>query len=338
MMANLCIVLQSLSLICILELAAAARVEVGVESWRLESRGPWGAREGLMAASLGDSMYLTGGRGTYGVGFARDVWRSSNGTEWTIVTDSAPWDRRAYHIVIPMGGCLYLAGGQTFLTFYNDVWKTCDGSTWELLTKEANWSARAGLGGTEHNGELVIAGGCYQDGLKRSFLGDVWSSEDGKSWKQLTSDAPWKARSGLRLVSFKEELYVIAGEVGFTPDTQLGDIWRSADGGVSWKLVTASPGFSPRSGHGVVVHPSGSALILVAGWPELHDMWMSANGTSWVEVSKTVWQCSGSGRNDTCGKFDFWMLVHQNKLFTVGGSGSYSTFGKMYDETWSFYL
>jgi len=291
-----------------------------------------------MAEVLGDSVYMTGGRGTHGVGFAHDVWRTANGTEWELVTKEAPWGRRGYHILLPMNGCLYLMGGQTFTTFYNDVWKTCDGEKWEQMTAKADWPARAGLGGTYHNGSIVIAGGCHQVGLNRDFWGDVWRSTDGVTWQQMTAAAPWSARSGPRLVSFKEKLFIIAGERGFTPDTQLGDIWSSADSGATWDLVIAKPAFSARSGHGVVLHPSGQQLMLIAGWPELHDMWTSVDAKVWTQVSTSVWGCTGSVRNDTCGMFDFWSLQHKGRLLTIGGSGAYATFGQLYANTWSLEL
>ena len=35
-----------------------------------------------MGVSHKDYMYISGGRGTYGVGFANDVWRSKDGKKW----------------------------------------------------------------------------------------------------------------------------------------------------------------------------------------------------------------------------------------------------------------
>lgn len=87
----------------------------------------------------------------------------------------------------------------------------------------------------------------------RAFRNDVWSTADGQNWTQLTSSAEWQGRSGPRLVSFNGKLLLIAGERGFTPAQQLGDIWESADGGATWTLLNPAPAFSPRSGHGVVV-------------------------------------------------------------------------------------
>merc|ERR1712039_831255 len=137
---------------------------------------------------------------------------------------------------------------------------------------------------------------------------------------------------GPRLVSFNGKLFLIAGEVGFTDSTQLKDIWSSSDDGKTWSLVQENPAFSARSGHGVVVMPS--YMVLIAGWPELTDIYYSTDGAAWKLTTGHAWNCNST----SCGKFDFWPLIHQNKLYLIGGSGAKATFGKLYSETWSLDL
>jgi len=310
-------------------------------TWDKLSDGPWQPREGLMVASVGDQMILTGGRGTHGVGFSggNDVWRSTDGRNWT-KAPSAEWGRRSYHILLgpDANGCLFLMGGQTFSHFYNDIWKTCDkAETWTQVLEQAPWKPRAGLGGIMHNGKYIIAGGChdnvpYDPGAFRTFYEDVWMSEDGAKWQLQTDKPGWKGRSGPRLVSFDNQLFFIAGEVGFTDSTQLKDVWSSKDDGKTWSLATASPAYSARSGHGVVALPG--YMVMIAGWPELSDIYYTQDGSDWKRSSGLAWNCNSTD----CGKYDFWPVVHQNKIFLVGGSGSSSTFGKLYGETWSLNL
>ena len=236
--------------------------------------------------------------------------------------------------------CIYVMGGQTvsFLgnPFYNDVWRSCNGGLdWESLGN-APWTTRAGIAFTLFRGNMVIAGGCYGSsiGRGRQFLNDVWSSSDGRTWEQLTGNASWSARSGARLVVHADKMLLIAGERGFTPDAQLGDIWVS-DSGHNWKLLTASPAFSRRSGHGVVV--VANQLFVIAGWHDnkcLHDLYSSDDGVQWAMRSNVTWQCN----EDWCGKFDFWPVVSGSSLFTLGGSNAYTTFGKLWADTWEMEL
>jgi hypothetical protein len=80
-------------------------------SWSKLSDGPWTAREGLMAVSNGESIFMSGGRYSNiyslaahlhyyladgyaprtrdGLGFGSDVWKTENGTHWTEVQQTA---------------------------------------------------------------------------------------------------------------------------------------------------------------------------------------------------------------------------------------------------------
>mmetsp|Transcript_10241 Transcript_10241/g.27277 ORF Transcript_10241/g.27277 Transcript_10241/m.27277 type:complete len:88 (-) Transcript_10241:138-401(-) len=77
-------------------------------------------------------------------------------------------------------------------------------------------------------------------------------------------------------------------------------------------------------------------LFLIAGWHDnkcLHDLWTSSDGTAWTMRSNTTWGCAA----DSCGKFDFWPVVSADgaAILTLGGSNAYTTFGKLWADTWS---
>lgn len=309
--------------------------------WLKLADGPWSAREGLMAVTTPDGIYMSGGRDTLGASAVADVWFTTNGTLWKQMP-KVPWAARAYHAMFFYQKCLWVMGGQhvSFIgnPFYNDVWKSCDGAqTWHSLGN-APWKTRAGIAFEIFDGKMIVAGGCFGSsiGSGRKFLNDVWASSDGVQWTQLTPNASWTARSGARLVVLQNKLLLLAGEVGFTPETQDGDVWSSVDGSV-WEVVTTTPGWSARSGHGVVA--LGGEVLVIAGWHDnkcLHDLWSSSDGKTWGMVSNTTWNCS----DDSCGKFDFWPLVFNSNstLLTMGGSNAYSTFGKMWQDTWMYAL
>ncbi|GMI07299.1 hypothetical protein TrVE_jg838 [Triparma verrucosa] len=328
------------SAICATSSLAQSPGNETIADWKQVSDGPWSKREGLMGLAHNSYLFMSGGRTNHGVGFSDEVWRSEDeGSTWTLASKSTI-PPRAYHVHLLVDDCQYIMGGQTFFTFYNDIWESCDGlgEVWTQVTKSAEWEGRAGLAATvTKNGDMVVAGGCYNKNgnpARRSFYGDVWTSSDkGRTWTLKTKKAEWTARSGPRLVEdAHSNLLIIAGEIGFTPDTQLVDIWSSSDTGESWSLVTDSPGFSERSGHGVVV-TSGGDILVIGGWPHLHDAWLSEDqGASFKQISNNVWNCD----EDACGKFDFWPILSEDglSLYTIGGSAAYSTFGALWQDTW----
>jgi len=286
------------------------------------------------------NIVMSGGRSFFGAEAVADVWSSINGSDWKEMP-KPPWAPRAYHAMMEFNDCIYIMGGQkvSFVgnPFYNDVWKSCDsGQSWQSLGN-APWETRAGIAFTVFKGKMFVAGGCYHSsiGKERFFLNDVWSSSDGIKWDLMTSNASWIARSGPRLVVHNDKLLLLAGERGFTPDTQLGDIWTSNDG-KDWELVTTTPGWSPRSGHGVFVIDS--VVYVMAGWVDnkcIHDLWSSSDGSNFTMLSNSAWNCT----EFSCGKFDFWPVVTQSKsVITMGGSNAYATFGKMWKDTWALTL
>ena len=73
----------------------------------------------------------------------------------------------------------------------NEVWSSTDGVTWEPATEKAGWSPRIAAGAVVFKGRMWILGGTedYYFGDDKSLKNDVWSSADGKDWKQETANA-----------------------------------------------------------------------------------------------------------------------------------------------------
>jgi photosystem II stability/assembly factor-like uncharacterized protein len=304
--------------------------------WTLQSSGPWEGGEGLMGiASEDGNLYLSGGRGGLGKQFFFQFYRSQDlGKTWTSVVDPTPWEGRAYHVHLEKDGCQYIMGGQNWTDFYNDVWQTCDGgNTWNELVKAAPWTPRAGLSAVVLDDTLYMcAGSLMPDFQNRDFYNDCWVSTDGINWKQTTAAAPWAPRSGPRLVAYQSNIYIVGGEDGFSVDTQYNDVWMSTDGTATWTQVTAAAAWSPRSGHSVVTYQN--SMYVIAGYLDLHDLWVSQDGATWSLVSNSTWNCN----DDSCGRYDFWAVVQNSTLVTFGGTSAASTFGLMYDTTYTYDL
>lgn len=168
----------------------------------------WEGRAGLSMAVLNDELYVLAGStnddsaitgGPPLREYFNDVWKSSDGREWTQVTANAPWSPRAGGVLVTRENYLYLLGGEfgflceplpnCELPYLNDVWRSSDGLNWEQVTDAAGWSPRPGHQCGVIQGQFICFGGF---GNPDNPV-DVWVSEDGAQWTEL-STPPWNAR------------------------------------------------------------------------------------------------------------------------------------------------
>jgi hypothetical protein len=109
-----------------------------------------------------------------------------------------------------------------------------------------------------------------------AFLNDVWVSDDGLTWRRVTTAAPWTARELPGVVELGDDLYLVGGQGS-------ADVWRSSNGR-EWTQLTAEAGWEPRMGYGRAVF--GGRLWVLGGWVDrptnaLDDVWSSPDGVTW---------------------------------------------------------
>jgi hypothetical protein len=211
----------------------------------------WSPRAGLQAVTLGDVVYVMGGRVPRqspipgDSTLLNDVWASSDqGRTWQQrAVTGATWAPRAYFAAVTKGGYMYVLGGQDFSVtanpcppvapdcppfvsssqFFNDVWRSRDGIRWEQMTATAPWEGRAGLSAAVLDGAIYVFAGSVNDDTAvvggppvREYFNDVWRSRDnGRTWRKV-GDAPWSKRAGAATVVKGGHIYLLGGEVGFT--------------------------------------------------------------------------------------------------------------------------
>ncbi len=179
------------------------------ENWeQLTGDAPWTGRAGLSAVVLGSHLYVLGGSrnddasiiGANGPQreYFNDVWRSEDGVDWELMTDAAPWERRAGASVVAHRGAVWLFGGEAgFICeptpdcrppYFNDVWRSTDGATWEQVSPAADWSPRPGHQCEVLGDDFVCFGGF---GLQAN-PDDLWFSPDGLEWTEAPG-SPWNA-------------------------------------------------------------------------------------------------------------------------------------------------
>lgn len=117
-------------------------------TWNQLPNAPWEGR-GMQINNCVDGsgqMWMLGGSSEGTRRSYNEVWKTSDGVNWTLVNESAPWTGRYWHTVAWFDNKMWLMGGVATGTEMNDVWYSEDGITWkELKSTTGNWPA-----GTRH--------------------------------------------------------------------------------------------------------------------------------------------------------------------------------------------
>ena len=132
----------------------------------------------------------------------------------------------------------------------------------------------------------VIAG--RTSAAPRTFSSEVWrSSDEGLTWDQVAGAkrfTPERIAHGS--VVLDGNIYVIAGVN--RARRRNNDVWKSADRGLSWDQVAAGTRFSARFAADAQV--LNGEIYLMGGYDgtnNLDDVWKSAGGVSWNQVTTT---------------------------------------------------
>ncbi|HPO15931.1 MAG TPA: hypothetical protein PLI09_20990, partial [Candidatus Hydrogenedentes bacterium] len=114
-----------------------------------------------------------------------DLWNSSDGINWNLVTDTPPWRLRRYSAAIVFQDRLWLIGGlwgdpsTGWEILLNDVWSTEDGVNWTQVCEHAPWRGRDRHSLAVFDDKMWMIGGDY-GGITE--FGGVWYTSDGINW------------------------------------------------------------------------------------------------------------------------------------------------------------
>ena len=251
-----------------------------------------------------------------------NAWSSSNGVDWLHYTKtdtgSRIWDARLF-----FKGRLWSFGGMAYSQRapVNDIWSSTDGTTWKN-EGAADWSPRKQHTVIVYRDKLWLFGGADQ--VKTDFttvhtLNDVWFSDDGLHWTQVTANAPRSPREGTRAVVLNDAMYMVGAEGE-------PDVWRFD--GTNWTQAATSVPWGPRFGYGA--NAFDGRLWVLGGYRSdpkdaLNDVWYTRDGVTWTEQTEhapwgprdpltvvykdALWIYSGkhTGANDSWGG-DLWAM------------------------------
>lgn len=250
------------------------------KSWQLiNNNAPWIHSDLPMSIVFKNRMWMMGGwyNGRLpGHSASNKVWSSKNGMQWDLQTDSAAWTPRCASAVVEFKGKLWLLGGiedyyfGTDKSLKNDVWYSSNGKDWSQATADAGWSPRAYHQAAVLNGKIYVFGGGNYVPQYQAY-NDVWSSEDGVTWEQVSAAAPWQARLWFSSVVYRERIWVIGGWSN-NPYKNHADVWSTKDG-KNWEQLKSDIIWKERHEPSAFVFKD---KIWVAGGmtpPLVNDVW-----------------------------------------------------------------
>lgn len=169
----------------------------------------------------GDTAWLIND-GRYG---DSEIWKSTNGNAWELVTMGYIWTTDEGETVAFNDKLWYFAGGRIINSNVlgpqtGEVWSSEDGAEWSMLTDKAPWQYEGGCKPYVFQNQLWAIGASPDK---------IWTSSDGINWShvQTTSENPLIPKYG-SIFPLKDRLWLIGD---LTAPTK--SIWSSPDG-KSW--------------------------------------------------------------------------------------------------------
>ncbi len=333
--------LSAFALTCCVYGCLSPQVATGAEDsayhWvNVTMTAPFPARDGAGALVYNDRMWLIGGwdsrnKAYFPLDCVNDVWSSTDGATWVLerpnTFGTAPFDletewagRHTAGYVVHQAK-MWIVGGDPIQGHYqSDIWHSEDGRTWEQANRgrPVPWGPRVLHYTVAFKDSIWVMGGQTLPQFapaEERFYNDIWKSEDGVYWTQVTPEgAHWPPRgmTGGQAV-FKDRIWILGGGTYDTPDTPqrtfYNDVWSSGDG-VHWECHTACAPWHPRQYHDVAVFDD--KLWVLEGWNQENrkDVWYSSDGEHWREVPDTPWRPRHAAS----------VFVYRNSLWMVAGN------------------
>jgi len=237
----------------------------------------WGQASLVFDAGQGANLWVIGGSDSKN--FFNDVWHSSDGVNWSLVTAAAPFTARSRAGAVVFNNKMWVIGGTSQSGFLNDIWCSSDGKTWTQVTPKETFPARYSASLTVHHNLLWLVAGESATGA----LNDVWSSPDGVNWTIVSANAGFPARASHTAEAYQGLLWVFGGHDIAVPNI-FNDAWWSANGS-QWTQAVPSSNYSPRWGQSSAVFNGQIWIINGATGPrdnpvDYSDVWNTGNAPS----------------------------------------------------------
>ena len=200
------------------------------------------------------------------------VWNSSDGVHWKQISQKTSFGARGYGELVVFRGRMWQIGS-------DEVWNTADGVKWECMNANAPFGSRSGSAVAVYRDKLWLMGGATAQASNPSEKhypnltthNDVWCSSDGVKWTRVLEHSPWAERLWVVAKVYAGKLWIIGG-FSNRKSANFAEAWHTEDGKI-WQDYRSVPMFSPR--HEVTSYVFNSSLWVVGGnmWPLMNDVW-----------------------------------------------------------------
>ncbi|MBP5470441.1 MAG: Ig-like domain-containing protein, partial [Candidatus Riflebacteria bacterium] len=292
--------------------------------------------------TFNNSLWIIGGL-DYSGNPLKDIYKSTNGSSWSLVTNTAPFGARFGHSCTVYNNKIWLSGGITIddelgVVYLNDVWNSSDGVSWVKVTNardtsnyvdETLFSRRAFHNMLTYKGKLWVMLGEGPDGL----VGDIWSSTDGITWVDRSNiDIPRKNASAIvfndREDNNYESIFVIGGygKDSSSQEVALNELVLFKDKNTNWSKKSENLGITKFYGSAAVVY--NNRIWLIGGETDsvqdsyVSEALVSNNGINWVTIPFN---------SDFMPRSNHQAVIFNSMIVISGGKNSDSTF----NEVWS---
>lgn len=232
---------------------------------------------------MGGRALVPGPIGGFGYRSIQDIWSSSDGRTWDLVTAGNFPGENGFAVVV-FQNKLWSIGGLTDLHEPIGVWSSDDGVTWTQASGTSPLPTVQGHTALVYAGKLWVIGGNNENWERR---GEVWNSDDGINWNKVAYKAPFGTIAGHRSLVFADRMWVIGGMDFFHLPAD-GDfsgvysnksfarkIWYSSNG-VSWQEVPLPDATFPFHSFSVLEYQN--------------KMWVTFGRIEHTQFSEKIWQ------------------------------------------------
>jgi len=188
---------------------------------------PFDYREESKLINYDNTLWLIGGRNLEGDPMG-EVWSSEDGLVWNLVTNTPAFIAAVNHDLVVFNNRLFLITRSIIEPEHTSVWSSTNGLDWDLETDNA-FSGREEFSAIVFNNAIYVLGGFDPTDSALPITNEIWTSTNGSSWSQLTTNTIFTPRYAHTATVYNNKVFV-AGGIGRNPSFGiLGSLWFSED-------------------------------------------------------------------------------------------------------------